>query len=565
MALRRMSSPCSRPTSSRACRAASAARTRSWCTCASRSSSRRSRSRRATRRTSGSRTSRFPRPATPCCCPPARGWRRGARPRRSSRTRPGALARRRVRCRSTASSSMATSRRSGRARIAWRCARRAARRWLATPIVLPLRIVPDSAPALEIPVPGADTTASPDARALIVVDAHDDHGLKSVVLELRRVSGLGTADPVREQAVALPGGTPDRAVLSTQVNLQQLGLVPGDTLHYRARAVDNSPRAQSGWSQRVRAPHPDAHRAPGGAAPRNVVAAEPPRLPERREQEAGAADGGPRALAAARRHQAGRQLRQPQLRAGEEGRGGRRVAAGTDEAGGAGAAGAAGTAEERRDRRHRRFRAHGAAGRGAAAAGQGADARDPRQARRAAPGTQGTRRRAHPGSPQGPGREAEGTAGGAGAEPRAVRARRHGRTAGEPGAGLEGTAEGPGRLEQAGRDRRQPARRRGGAAAREEGGVTVVRAQAALRADEGHPARRQARPGVAAGGQGCAEDAAGVEVGEVGPEAEGEVARARRRRRSSPRWATTCRKSGSRWRRTGATRCCRNSTRRWPT
>jgi hypothetical protein len=116
-------------------------------------------------------------------------------------------------------------------------------------VVLPLRILPDSAPALEIPVPGADTTASPDARALIVVDAHDDHGLKSVVLELRRVSGLGAADPVREQAVALPGGTPDRAVLSTQVSLQQLGLVPGDTLHYRARAVDNSPRAQSGWSK----------------------------------------------------------------------------------------------------------------------------------------------------------------------------------------------------------------------------------------------------------------------------------------------------------------------------
>ena len=116
-------------------------------------------------------------------------------------------------------------------------------------IVLPLRILPDSAPALEIPVPGADTTASPDARALIVVDAHDDHGLKSVVLELRRVSGLGTRDPVREQAVALPGGTPDRAVLSAQVSMQQLGLLPGDTLHYRARGVDNAPRAQAGWSR----------------------------------------------------------------------------------------------------------------------------------------------------------------------------------------------------------------------------------------------------------------------------------------------------------------------------
>jgi hypothetical protein len=62
------------------------------------------------------------------------------------------------------------------------------------------RIVADSAPALEVPVPGADTTASPDARALIVIDARDDHGPASVVLELRRVSGLGAGDPV-EQAV----------------------------------------------------------------------------------------------------------------------------------------------------------------------------------------------------------------------------------------------------------------------------------------------------------------------------------------------------------------------------
>lgn len=116
------------------------------------------------------------------------------------------------------------------------------------PVTLPLRIVADSAPTLEIPVPGADTTAAPDSRALIVVDARDDHGLRRLVLELRRVSSLGTADPVREQEVSLPPGTPDRAVLSTQVNLAQLGVTPGDTLHYRARGVDNSPRGQAGWS-----------------------------------------------------------------------------------------------------------------------------------------------------------------------------------------------------------------------------------------------------------------------------------------------------------------------------
>ncbi len=116
-------------------------------------------------------------------------------------------------------------------------------------VVLPLRIVADSAPHLEIPIPGADTTASPDARALVVVDAHDDHGLASITLELRRVSATGAADPIREQAVPLPGGVPDRAVLSAQVDLRQMGLQPGDTLRYRARGVDNAPHAQVGLSR----------------------------------------------------------------------------------------------------------------------------------------------------------------------------------------------------------------------------------------------------------------------------------------------------------------------------
>lgn len=117
------------------------------------------------------------------------------------------------------------------------------------PVSLPIRVLPDSAPVLEIPVPGVDTTAAADRPATLVIDARDDHGIRSVVLELRRVSGLGVAQPVREEPVILPTGTDDRAVLNVQVDPRALGLVAGDTLHYRARAVDNAPAGHVGFSR----------------------------------------------------------------------------------------------------------------------------------------------------------------------------------------------------------------------------------------------------------------------------------------------------------------------------
>ena len=429
---------------------------------------------------------------------------------------------RELRCRSTGSSSTASSRRFARALIAWRCGRRAARRWLATPIVLPLRIVPDSAPALEIPVPGADTTASPDARALIVVDAHDDHGLKSVVLELRRVSGLGTADPMREQAVPLPGGTPDRAVLSAQVSLQQLGLLPGDTLHYRARAVDNSPRAQSGWSseyvlriQTLTELRAEQRRETSSLQSRlDSLSAASKKLERQtedlaRSQPRDATKPGDNSdnlsFEQAKKAEAVAQSQQELLKQAEQARQAlQELQKNAETAGIADSALMARLAEVQQQLDKALTPEIRAKLEELRQALKELDAERTQEALKDLAET------------------AEGAAGGTGTEPRAVRARRHGRTAGEPGAGLEGTAEGPGRMEQAGCDRRQPACRRGGAAAGEEGGAAVLGAQAALRADEGHPAGRQARPGRAAGREGCAEDAAGVEVGEVGPEAEGE-------------------------------------------
>ncbi|MGE3524464.1 MAG: DUF4175 family protein, partial [Gemmatimonadales bacterium] len=114
---------------------------------------------------------------------------------------------------------------------------------------LPVRVIPDSAPQVSIPVPGADTLAPLDLRIPLIIEAQDDHGLTLVELESRRVSRLGlTDDPVTDR-IALPGGTPDRVLLPFELDLNRRGLLPGDTLRYFVRARDNAPAGHVGRSR----------------------------------------------------------------------------------------------------------------------------------------------------------------------------------------------------------------------------------------------------------------------------------------------------------------------------
>ena len=113
---------------------------------------------------------------------------------------------------------------------------------------LPLRVVPDSAPVVDLPVPGTDTIAPLSMRLGLVVDVRDDHGLAGVALETRR-SGRGARDSARATPLALPTGRPDRAILSYDLDLSALDLRPGDTLYYRATAVDDAPGRHRGRSR----------------------------------------------------------------------------------------------------------------------------------------------------------------------------------------------------------------------------------------------------------------------------------------------------------------------------
>jgi hypothetical protein len=117
-------------------------------------------------------------------------------------------------------------------------------------ILLPVRLLPDLPPVVEIPLPAGDTVAPSSGALPLVIDARDDHGLLDVVLE-RRLSRGGKVRPLAEQALALPGQTPDRAILPAAVDPAPLGLLPGDTLWISARARDNSPGHQAGRSREL--------------------------------------------------------------------------------------------------------------------------------------------------------------------------------------------------------------------------------------------------------------------------------------------------------------------------
>jgi hypothetical protein len=116
-------------------------------------------------------------------------------------------------------------------------------------VLLPIRLVPDSAPAVAIPVPGTDTLAPLSLKLPLVIDVRDDHRVSQVTVESRRISRFGVVDSARRETVPLPQESTDRAILSFTLDLNRRGLLPGDTVRYRASASDNAPRPHTGRSR----------------------------------------------------------------------------------------------------------------------------------------------------------------------------------------------------------------------------------------------------------------------------------------------------------------------------
>lgn len=151
------------------------------------------------------------------------------------------------------------------------------------PVGFAVRMVPDSAPTVEVPVPGRDTVAPPSLRVPLVVALRDDHGVRSAYLEVRQ---RGRAAPVR-QSLDLPAGTVDQTLVSLALDLGGYNLAPGDSVWVTAVAVDNAPAPRTGRSRTF------VVRVPTAAEVRD----------ERREQTRATASGLDSLAAAARQAQ----------------------------------------------------------------------------------------------------------------------------------------------------------------------------------------------------------------------------------------------------------------------
>jgi hypothetical protein len=116
-------------------------------------------------------------------------------------------------------------------------------------VTLPLRIVSDSAPVVEIPVPGSDTVIPLDLRVPLVIEARDDHGLRTVRVESQLASQSGMRQGPVTELVPLPDGAPDHVVLPFVLDLRSRELVPGDSVFVTVRAWDYWPGIQSGSSR----------------------------------------------------------------------------------------------------------------------------------------------------------------------------------------------------------------------------------------------------------------------------------------------------------------------------
>ncbi len=114
------------------------------------------------------------------------------------------------------------------------------------PPTLEIEVVPDLAPAIMIVYPGVDTIMPVNLRQPLVIQTQDDYGVARVEIVVRRISAAGEAGEPVVHGVELAGSA--GAIVRPVLDMSAWTLSPGDTIRYRARAVDNNPAPQTGES-----------------------------------------------------------------------------------------------------------------------------------------------------------------------------------------------------------------------------------------------------------------------------------------------------------------------------
>ncbi len=124
------------------------------------------------------------------------------------------------------------------------------------PEALEVLVVPDSEPTIGIPIPGRDTVMPLNLRQPLLLEGGDDYGLRRIELVAYRVTSFGERMEPVAQGFDVGG---QRAILARPLlDLRGWGLMPGDTVRYYARAVDNSPASQVSISEEYSLSMPDA-------------------------------------------------------------------------------------------------------------------------------------------------------------------------------------------------------------------------------------------------------------------------------------------------------------------
>jgi len=117
------------------------------------------------------------------------------------------------------------------------------------PLPIELEVVADSAPRVDLVSPSTDTIVAGDDRITLRATASDDHGIARVDVVSWKQGSTGAAQAPSEQRVndAMTTVWDGTAVL----DLGPRGLKPGDALHVKIVATDNSPWAQRGESREL--------------------------------------------------------------------------------------------------------------------------------------------------------------------------------------------------------------------------------------------------------------------------------------------------------------------------
>ncbi|MDE2874149.1 MAG: hypothetical protein OXQ93_01840 [Gemmatimonadota bacterium] len=129
---------------------------------------------------------------------------------------------------------------------AWRFSDEAGGEAASSPGPLDIEVVPDLPPEVAVVYPGVDTIMPVGLRQPLVIHAGDDYGIARVEIVVRRISSFGEAGEPVVHRVELGGSA--GAIVRPVLDVSAWTLVPGDTIRYLARAVDNNPVPREGES-----------------------------------------------------------------------------------------------------------------------------------------------------------------------------------------------------------------------------------------------------------------------------------------------------------------------------